>query len=121
MSILVKCGLSLVLRIPLSTPDLQLCWLLLELFDTVCSSEDHTRSNKGATTLIQEVSWLGIPESLSKGRNDLCCKDCTHVGPLPKLGLMIVEALDLHSESLLIPLATFGHMGQFLQDGENEQ
>ena len=32
------------------------------------------------------------------------------MGPLPKLRLVIVEALDLHSKSLLIPLATFGHM-----------
>ena len=32
------------------------------------------------------------------------------MGPLPKLRLIIVEALDLHSKSVLISLTTFGHI-----------
>merc|ERR1719397_447808 len=36
--------------------------------------------------------------------------DCTHVGPLSELGLILVEALDPHSKSVLVPLATLGHM-----------
>merc|ERR1719376_1834983 len=109
VSVLMRPRLCLVLSVPFSTSDLQLGWFLLELGSTVCSSKDDPRGNEGASTLVEvhglrfsSISWI-----LSNG---LFSKDCTHVRPLSELGLVLVEALDPHSKSVLVPLATLGHM-----------
>merc|ERR1711899_7510 len=59
ISVLMGPGLGLVLCVPFSTPDLQLCWFLLELGGTMGSSENDPRGNEGASTLI-EVHGLGF-------------------------------------------------------------
>merc|ERR1711936_606144 len=109
VSVLVGSGLCLVLGVPFSTSDLQLGWLLLELGSTVGSGEDDPRSNQGASTLVEvhSLRFSSIAWILCDG---LLSKDSTHVRPLPELGLVLVEALDPNSESVLVPLATLGHM-----------
>merc|ERR1712203_625246 len=109
ISVLVGPRLCLVLGVPFSTSDLQLGWLLLELGSTVGSSKDDSRSNERASTLVEvhSLRFSSIAWILSNG---LFSKDCTHVGPFSELGLILVEALDPHSKSILVPLATLGHM-----------
>merc|ERR1712233_188564 len=109
VSVLVGPGLCLVLGVPFSTSNLHLGWLLLELGSTVGSSEDDPRSNEGASTLVEVdslrfscIAWILSDRLLSK--------NSTHVRPLSELGLVLVEALDPHSESVLMPLTTLGHM-----------
>merc|ERR1712110_698377 len=68
------------------------------------SSEDDPRSNEGASTLV-EVHSLRFSSIAG-----LLSKDCTHVRPLPELGLVLVEALDPNSKSVLVPLSTLGHV-----------
>merc|ERR1719382_1615757 len=96
ISVLVGPGLCLVLGVPFSTTDLQLGWLLLELGSTVGSSKDDPRGNEGASTLV-EVHGLRFSSIAWILSNWLFGKDCTHVGPLSELGLILVEALDPHS------------------------
>merc|ERR1712222_95247 len=109
VSVLVGPGFCLVLGVPFSTSDLQLGWFLLELGSTVGSSKDDPRSNEGTSTLVEvhSLRFSSIAWILS---NRLFGKDCTHVRPLSKLGLILVEALDPHSQSVLVPLTTLGHM-----------
>merc|ERR1711936_204044 len=109
VSVLVGPGLCLVLGVPFSTSNLQLGWLLLELGSTVGSGEDDPRSNQGASTLVEvhSLRFSSIAWILCDG---LLSKDSTHVRPLPELGLVLVEALDPNSESVLVPLATLGHV-----------
>merc|ERR1719300_456470 len=109
ISVLVGSGLSLVLGVPFSTSDLQLGGLLLELGSTVGSSEDDPRGNEGASTLV-EVHGLRFSSVAWILSNRLLSEDCTHVRPFPELGLVLVESLDPHSESVLVPLATLGHV-----------
>merc|ERR1719184_157709 len=109
VSVLVGPGLCLVLGVPFSTSDLQLGGLLLELGSTVGSSEDDPRGNEGASTLV-EVNGLRFSSIARILRDGLLSEDCTHVRPFPKLGLVLVEALDPNSESVLVPLATLGHV-----------
>merc|ERR1712226_1136314 len=109
VSVLVGPGLCLVLGVPFSASDLQLGWFLLELGSTVGSGEDDPRSDEGASTLVEvhSLRFSSIAWILSNG---LLSKDGTHVRPLPELGLVLVEALDPNSESVLVPLATLGHV-----------
>merc|ERR1719229_2001871 len=109
VSVLVGPGLCLVLCVPFSTSDLQLGGLLLELGSTVGSSEDNPRGNEGASTLV-EVHGLRFSSIARILSNGFFSEDCTHVRPFPKLGLILVEALDPNSESVLVPLATLGHV-----------
>merc|ERR1712242_334741 len=109
VSVLVGPGFCLVLGVPFSTTDLQLGWLLLELGSTVGSSKDDSRGDEGTSTLV-EVHGLRFSSIAWILSNRLFGKDCTHVRPLSKLGLILVEALDPHSQSVLVPLATFGHV-----------
>merc|ERR1712108_95692 len=83
--------------------------LLLELGSTVGSSEDDPRGNEGASTLV-EVHGLRFSSIARILSNGLLSEDCTHVRPFPKLGLVLVEALDPNPESVLVPLATLGHV-----------
>merc|ERR1712115_12975 len=98
ISVLMGPGLGLVLCVPFSTPDLQLGWFLLKLGGTMGSSENDPRCNEGASTLVK-VHGLG-----------LVSKNSAHVGPFAELGLVLVEALDPNSKTVLVPLATLGDM-----------
>merc|ERR1719219_700451 len=107
VSVLVRSGLCLVLCVPLSTPDLQLLWLLLKLGHTVSSSKDDPGGNQRATTLVQ-VHCLRFPSIPWVLDHWFLSQDSTHVGPLPKLGLALNEALDPDTQTILMSLATLG-------------
>merc|ERR1712226_1247322 len=85
ISVLVLSGLCLVLGVPFSASDLQLGWFLLELGSTVGSSEDDSRGNQGASTLV-EVHGLGFS---SKARilstSPFSCL-CPHLGTCFTIG-----------------------------------
>merc|ERR1711952_302724 len=73
ISVLMGPGLGLVLCVPLSAPDLQLGWFLLELGGTMGSSENDPRGNEGASTLVKvhglgfaSVAWILGHRLLSK-------------------------------------------------------
>merc|ERR1712106_824113 len=107
ISVLVRVRLCLVLSVPLSAPDLQLCGLLSELVDTVGGSQDDPRSNERSSTLVQ-IGSLGlttIPTLLLYG---LLVENSAHVGPLTKLGLRLCESLDPYSKTILVPSSTLG-------------
>merc|ERR1711899_593566 len=97
VSVLVGSGLCLVLGVPFSTSDLQLGWFLLELGSTVCSSEDDSRGDQGASALVEvhSLRFSSITRILSNG---LFSEDCTHVRPLSELGLVLAESLDPDSK-----------------------
>merc|ERR1719412_2204379 len=102
-------GLGLVLCVPLSAPDLQLGWFLLELGGTMGSSENDPRGNEGASTLVK-VHGLGFASVAWILGHRLLSKNSAHVGPFAELGLVLVEALDPNSKTVLVPLATLGYM-----------
>merc|ERR1711973_691307 len=109
ISVLMGPGLSLVLCVPLSTPDLQLGWFLLELGGTMGSSENDPRGNEGASTLVK-VHGLGLASVAWILGHRLLSKNSAHVGPFAELGLVLVEALDPNSKTVLVPLATLGYV-----------
>merc|ERR1711936_938135 len=109
ISVLMGPGLGLVLCVPFSTPDLQLCWFLLELGGTMGSSENDPRGNEGASTLVK-VHGLGFASVAWILGHRLLSKNSAHVGPFAKLGLVLVEALDPNSKTVLVPLATLGYV-----------
>merc|ERR1719471_662096 len=99
ISVLMGPGLGLVLCVPLSTPDLQLGWFLLELGGTMGSSENDPRSNEGASTLVK-VHSLGLASEAWILGHRLLSKNSAHVGPFAELGLVLVEALDPNSKAV---------------------
>merc|ERR1711881_736824 len=120
VSVLVGSGLCLILCVPFSTSDLQLGGLLLELGSTVGSSEDDPRGNEGASTLV-EVHGLRFSSIAWILSNRLLSEDCTHVRPFPELGLVLIEALDPNSESVLVPLATLGNVFHNWRRGRRDE
>ena len=74
ISVLMRIGFCLMLGVPFSTSDLQFCWVLSELVDTMSSCQDDSRGNQGTSALVH-ILWFSSIE------------DSTHVRPLPKLGL----------------------------------
>merc|ERR1719431_74036 len=105
--VLVGPRLGLVLGVPLPTPNLQLSRSILELGSAVGSGEDDPRGDEGATTLV-EVDGLRLTSIAGILGNWLLGKDGAHVRPLSKLGLVLLESLDPHSQAVLVPLSTLG-------------
>merc|ERR1719420_895587 len=59
ISVLMRIGFCLMLSVPFSTSDLQFCWVLSELVDTMSSSQDDSRGNQGTSALVQvDCLWL---------------------------------------------------------------
>merc|ERR1719305_2248054 len=79
------------------------CWNLAAQWAAV-------RMTPGAMRELVEVHSLRFSSIAWILSNGLLSKDGTHVRPLPELGLVLVEALDPNSESVLVPLATLGHV-----------
>merc|ERR1711978_168234 len=73
------------------------------------SSENDPRSNEGASTLVK-VHGLGLASVAWILGHRLLSKNSAHVGPFAELGLVLVEALDPNSKTVLVPLATLGHV-----------
>merc|ERR1712200_233932 len=109
VSVLMGPWLGLVLCVPFPTPDLQLGWFLLELGGTMGSSENDPRGNEGASTLVK-VHGLGFASVAWILGHRLLSKNSAHVGPFAELGLVLVETLDPNSKTVLVPLATLGHV-----------
>ena len=101
--------------------NLQFSRLLLEPGDTVSSrQQDSWRDQRtpafvpGSTRVIGllvlnlhvEGLWLSIALT-----DHLLGEHSTHVRPFPKLGLVLGEALDPCSQTVLVPLATLGSIG----------
>merc|ERR1719336_2159906 len=105
ISVLMGIGFSLVLGVPLSTSDLQFCWVLSELVHTVSGSQDDSRSNQGTSTLIQ-IDSLRFFTVSSLLFNWLSVEDSTHVRPLPKLRLRLSKSLDSSSKTIVVSSAT---------------
>merc|ERR1712013_686568 len=106
ISVLMRVWLSLVLSVPLSTPDLQFCRGLSELVHTVPSSEDNSWSNERASALVEvHCLWPTSISTLLLYR--LLMEDSAHVGPFTKLGLRLGESLDSYSKTILVPSSTF--------------
>merc|ERR1712102_256976 len=104
ISVLVGIGFSLVLGVPLSTSDLQFCWVLSELVHTVSSSQDDSRGNQGTSTLIK-IDSLRFSRISSLLFNWLGVEDSTHVRPLPKLRLRLSKSLDSSSKTIVVSSA----------------
>merc|ERR1711910_200412 len=102
ISVLMRIRFSLMLCVPLSTSDLQLCWVLSELVHTMSSGQDDSRGNQGTSTLVQVDSlWLSAVSSLLL--HWLGVEDSTHMRPLTKLRLRLGESLDSSSKTIVVP------------------
>merc|ERR1712018_971032 len=78
--------------------------MLTQLGDTVSRGEDDARSNERAATL-EQVHLARLPGHL------LLDQHCAHVWPLPKLGLVVREAiLDAHTNTIPVTLAALGRV-----------
>merc|ERR1719411_350846 len=101
ISVLMRIRFSLMLCVPLSTSDLQFCWVLSKLVNTMSSSQDNSRSNQGTSTLIQvDCLWFSAVSSLLL--HWLGVEDSTHVRPLSKLRLRLGESLDSGSKTIVV-------------------
>merc|ERR1719270_1714126 len=107
LPVLVGVGLSLVLGVPLSAPDLQLGGVLPELVHAVGGGEEDTGGDEGAAALVQ-VDSLGLAAVAGLLLHWLLVEDGAHVRPLSKLGLVLSEALDPGAESIEVPAAALG-------------
>merc|ERR550534_3562820 len=107
LSVLVGVGLSLVLGVPLSAPDLQLGGVLSELVHAVGSGEEDAGGDEGAAALV-EVHSLGLAAVSGLLLHWLLVEDGAHVRPLSKLKLVLSEALDPGAETIEVPAAALG-------------
>merc|ERR1719322_1606452 len=81
------------------------CWNLAAQW----AAENDPRGNEGASTLVK-VHGLGLASVAWILGHRLFSKNSAHVGPFAELGLVLVEALDPNSKTVLVPLATLGYM-----------
>lgn len=86
ISVLMRVGLDLVLCVPLTTSNLNLLGIGLQIIDTMSSCKNDTRGNQRATTLVQIVGSTVVI--------GLVMENSAHVRPLGKLRLISLESLD---------------------------
>merc|ERR1712029_1185636 len=108
ISVLMRIGFSLMLGVPFSTSDLQFCWVLSELVDTMSSCQDDSRGNQGTSALVQvDCLWLSSAISgLLLYR--LGMEDSTHMRPFSKLRLGLGKSLDSGSKTVEVSSSALG-------------